>query len=140
MIEVLVTTAILTILIGMGLFMSFDFFRRTLVNDERDMVVSLLLKARSRAMANFHQSPHGVCFDDPNYVLFRGSAYDSGAGTNEPVSAGQGIDLEGMDCGTPSEQVIFSQLSGDSASSSISISQEGNIKIISINDEGLINW
>ena len=141
MIELLVTTAIAAMLIGLGLFMSMDFYRHTLVNDERDIVVSLLLKARERALVNLRQSEHGVCYDDPNYVLFRGSSYDSGAATNETVAAGSGVSVDGMDCeGGSANPVVFEQLSGDSASTTITIGQNGSDKVIYINDEGRVDW
>lgn len=137
MIELLVTISILAILIGMGLFMSLDFFRHTLLSDERDLVVSLMLKARGHSMANLYQSAHGVCYIAPNYILFRGNTCTAGAATNEVVPAGSGISVSGMDAASP---VVFAQLSGDASTKSITLTQDGNVKTISINNEGLIEW
>jgi hypothetical protein len=136
MIEILVTISILAILIGMGLFMSFDFYRHTLINDERDLLVSLLLKARAQSLDNLDQKPHGVCFIDPNYVLFRGTACIAST-TNEMVPKGKSVVLSGL---SATSSVIFNQLSGDASGTSVTLSQDASVKVISINDEGLINW
>lgn len=137
MIEILVTISILAILIGMGLFMSLDFYRHTLVNDERDLVVSLLLKARTQSIDNLDQLPHGVCFVAPNYVIFRGTACTATSSTSELTPKGGGINITGL---TATSSVIFNQLSGDASTTSITLSQDSNVKVISINNEGRIDW
>jgi hypothetical protein len=137
MIELLVVTAILTTLIGLGLFMSFDYYRRSLLNDERDLVVSLLLAARTRSLDNLFQMEHGVCRSGDDYVLFRGAACDPAAPTSELTPASGGVAVTGLDPGSP---VVFDQLSGDAGPVSINLSRDGSVKIIDINNEGRIEW
>ncbi len=137
LVEILVTTGIIAVLIGLGLFMSFDVYRHSLINDERDILVSMFLKARSQSLANLYQTPHGVCLLGSNYTIFRGSACVASS-TNETIAKSTNITVTGFSTSTP---IVFSQLSGDaSPSSTITLSDGVSTRIISINNEGRIDW
>ena len=117
LIEILVVVAIFTILASLGLFMTMDAYRATSSRSERDIVVSLLEQARSRAMNNYEGTTWGVCYLAPNYEIFSGN-----------------------DCAAGSSRIIFSQLAGTTTAIDIPITQNGRTDIISINHEGTINW
>jgi prepilin-type N-terminal cleavage/methylation domain-containing protein len=148
LLEILITMAILTIMMALGLFLSLDMYRGFTSRSERDVVVAVLQKARSRALANIDQTRWGVCYIAPNYLLFRG-AYSAGAATNEPIPAAAAVTLAGFPaCGSGSEIVfdqltakLVPQLSPSTAETTITISQTGRPdQTVAINNEGRINW
>lgn len=134
LIEIVVVLAIFSVLILSGLFMSMDTLRGTLHRSERDVVVSLLQKARSRALANMNQSPWGVCYIEPAYVIFRGTACTAGLATNEPVPASP------ANLGTFSSPIVFSQLSATTTAGTVTLIQDGRTSVITVNREGTIEW
>src|SRR3989344_5249325 len=76
LVEVIVVIAIVGLIFGLGLFMSFDVYRGFSHRSERDVIVSLLERARSHAMANVGQSAWGFCEDaGNNYIIFHGTVY-----------------------------------------------------------------
>lgn len=137
LIEIIVVIAILTGLMGLGLFMSMDSYRAYLSRSERDTVVSLLERARSHAMANIYQTPWGVCYISPNYIIFRGTTCTAGAATNEATPANPGVAISGLDSTSP---IVFSQLSGSTAGGVVIVTEQGRVSTITINYEGTIIW
>lgn len=137
LIEILVVVSILAILIGLGLFMSMDSYRAYLSRSEQGTVVSLLERARSRAMANVHQTVWGVCYIAPDYIIFRGTACAAGAPANETTPGNPSAVIAGLDSTSP---VIFSQLAGTTTNATVSVTQQGRVSTIVINHEGTIIW
>lgn len=134
LIEILIVIAIFSVLISLGLFMSMETFRGTLNRSERDIVVNLLQKARSRALANIQQASWGVCYIAPEYIIFRGSECISGLPTNETVPANTANSI------VFSSPIVFSQLSATTTGGSITITQNGRTAAIIVNQEGMIDW
>ena len=134
LIEVLVVTGLLTFLAGVGIVVSMQSYRGYLFRSERDLLVAVLESARSRALKNIGETPHGVHIEPDAFVLFAGAAYSSVAPENERIPRNSSVTI------SEDEEIIFSQLSGDAASSSIVVSDGVHIKRISINDEGRIDW
>jgi prepilin-type N-terminal cleavage/methylation domain-containing protein len=137
LIEIVIVVAILSMLMGVGLFMSMDSYRGALSRSERDTIVSLLLRARSRSMANIFNSSWGVCYVAPNYMLFRGTVCDPTATTNEALPAGKNVTITGLAQASP---VVFTQLSGSTVAATVTVVQSGKTSTISINHEGAIIW
>ncbi|MBI2035962.1 MAG: prepilin-type N-terminal cleavage/methylation domain-containing protein [Candidatus Liptonbacteria bacterium] len=135
LIEILVTLGISSVLIAVGLFVTLDAYRVNSINSERDLMVSILEKARAKALANLYESPHGVRVDADSYVIFRGPTYSAYDPTNETIPRGSGIIV------TAPADFVFEQLTGNSSVSDvISLSDGARIEIISVNSEGRINW
>ncbi len=137
-IEILVVIFLLAILSGMTLVFSTSYYREYNFYGEEKMLIGLLQKARSQALSNINQKPHGIFFDKTNnsYVLFQGNDYaDRDSGMDFSFRQNGSFSLTGLD------QVIFSQLSGDSASTGdIILDDHVRPKItISINQEGRID-
>ncbi len=129
---------IFVLLSGMGLFMTLDALRGTTFRSERDIVVSLLQKARSESINNINQSPHGFCFDGANYVVFEGNdCATAPSEKKEFTPAGGGISFYPP---FPAEGIVFIQLSGDSADWSGTFQQGNKISSLSVNREGMIDW
>lgn len=135
LIEILVVTAIITVLAGIGLIVGLDSYRGYSYRSERNVAVHVLQKARSRAMNNMFETAHGIHFGSSEYVLFRGNAYNPSASTNESIPKNPAVTITG-----PAD-IVFRQLSGDSNfTGDITITDGVRTNIISTNGEGRINW
>jgi prepilin-type N-terminal cleavage/methylation domain-containing protein len=137
LIEILVVIAILAMLIGLGLFMSMDSYRAYLSRSERDTVVSLLERARSRAMANSFETAWGVCYIAPNYIIFRGATCTDGAATNEATPGNPAASIVGL---SAASAVVFSQLAGTTTGAVVTITEQSKVSTVTINHEGTIIW
>lgn len=139
MIEVVITLSIMMVLFGIGLFMTMDAFRGFNFRSERDTIVSLLEKARSRSMANINETQWGVCYIEPNYVIFRGSTCTPVNATNEPLPANQKVALD-SNFTSAFPVIVFDQLTGDTTGVSLTVVQDSRSASISTNHEGTIIW
>lgn len=132
--EILVVMAIFVIIAGFGLVVSMDAYRSNNFRSEEDMLLGVLLKARSQAVNNVDQKPHGVHITSANYSIFEGATYTSGI--DFPVSSGF----------TPggATDIVFSQLTGQISGAPLTVTLKdnttGKIFTISINNEGQINY
>lgn len=137
MIEMVVTMGIFIFVIGFSFGMGLDTYGRGDLNTERDMLVSLLYKARSRAINNINESAHGLYIDSPNdkYVVFQGSAYSSGDPLNEEFPFDGSVKLEGLN------EVVFLPLSGQVPNpGDMHIKNDAKTYFIEVNGEGGIDW
>ncbi|GEM_PF-108408 len=134
-IEVLVVFALIGIIAVFGVITSLDSYQRYNKHAERDLLVSLLEKARSEAVNNIGAQPHGIHFDSGspvNYVLFWGSSFGSMPAYDLSVPRSQSVAI------TWPGDIVFTQLSGTTTAQYI-IQVPGNPDI-TINTEGGINW
>lgn len=134
LIEILVVIGVTVMLLSLGLFMSMDMFRGYSARSERNVVVSVLQKARSHAMANLNQSPWGVCMIGSEYVIFRGAC--AVATGNQSIPASPSASVTGLS----SPGIIFTQLSGTTSPATITVSQDIRVATITIHYEGTILW
>ena len=135
LIEILITLGIFVILASLGLYVSLDSYRSYTFSSERDALVSLLLKARNQSMNNIDELPHGVHIGSQSFTLFEGVTYSVSNPKNNIIARNAAISVNGL------TDVNFSQLSGDpSLIGSITLSYGARTAIISIENEGRINW
>ncbi|MBP6883686.1 MAG: prepilin-type N-terminal cleavage/methylation domain-containing protein [Candidatus Pacebacteria bacterium] len=138
-IEILVVLALLTVVLGFGSFVDLSAFRTDTFRAEEYTITAILEKARSRAMANINETPHGVCYIAPNYVIFEGS--NCTAMGSELIPANQNIaslsDFANM---SKFPKFVFTQLSGRTTGATIAITDGIKNTSIAINNEGTINW
>ncbi|HEY4498247.1 MAG TPA: prepilin-type N-terminal cleavage/methylation domain-containing protein [Candidatus Paceibacterota bacterium] len=136
LIEVVITMAILAIIGGLGLFVSTDFYRGYILRTERDTLVSILQRQRSRALNNVSDSHHGVFLETDQYTVFQGNSYASrNPDYDEVINLPSSVVIGGIN------EVVFESLSGDSsASGDITISRDPQTFTISLNNEGRINY
>ncbi len=142
--EVLIVLALFTILLGLGYFLSIDFYRSYLFHTEENILISVLERARSDAQNNIFETAHGVHLSAENYTVFRGQTYDPNNVTNEVTPRNPSIQISGI------TDVVFEQLSGDpipafppsfsEGRGQIILSEENRSAVISINNEGRIDW
>jgi prepilin-type N-terminal cleavage/methylation domain-containing protein len=138
LIETLIVLAIFGALVGLGLFMSMETFSGTLHRSEREVVVGLLQKARSRAMNNIEQAPWGVCYQGSDYLVFKGSTCSASAAIDR-VEANSGVAAT-SDFAHTFPVVVFTQLSGTTTATSTTIVEGERSATISITYEGTIEW
>ena len=136
LIEIMVVLGIFSIIATFSLFASMDFWRSSSFRGERNLIVGILQKARSESMSNINELPHGVHIDPNQYVLFEGNTYNPLDPKNEKHEANPSISHSGM------TEVIYDRLSGKAITvgGSLVLSQGSNQSVISINNEGQINW
>ena len=137
LIEILISISLLAILAGFGLVESMDSYRRYNFFSQRELLVSLLQRARAQAMQNLNEMPHGLHIDSiaATYILFQGSDFAHRDLSGDLIFSGNpGQSFAGL------TDVVFSRLSGTTTSGSIifkdSIHQQA---VINLNDEGLID-
>ena len=149
LIEIIVVIGIVAMVVGFGMVTDLSFFKGDVFRSEESTIVSILGKARSRAMANMFQVNHGVCYDPVlnNYVIFRGNTCDPGASTSELIPANLNIATIST-FSTTFPTVVFKQLTGklipqlSPATNETIINIQDGMKTadIKINNEGRINW
>ncbi len=135
LVEIIVVLGMVALIASVGIVMNLDAYRNYIFSTERDTLVAILQKARSRALNNMYQSPHGVHIEDSTYTLFRGASFNSGASTNETVFANSAVAKTGIN------DIVFDQLSGNAApAGDITLSNSIRSSTISVNNEGKIDW
>lgn len=135
-IEIVLVIAIGIIISNFTLGVGSDFYRSQSLIGERDSVINLLRRARTKALNNIDQSDHGLYISSEEYVVFEGSSYESRSQSfDEPFPRSSGATISG-----PTE-IVFTALEGSSnTSGTISVASGNGIVNISVNYEGRINW
>ncbi len=141
MIEILVAIGILTLIASVGLVVNINFLKTDILKTEQQTILSALERTRSYSLNNLFQSPHGLCYIAPDYVIFRdgpGTRCVSGVSTNILIPAN--ADIMGNSGTIFPSYVIFSQLAGTTTGSTIHLTDGITSADITINYEGTIIW
>jgi len=136
LIEILIAIGILTIILSFGYLISFDFYKNYALQSEKDLLVSILRKARSQALNNVGAAPHGVYIDNASYTIFYGNSYVSrDSQYDENIKKAPGINLSGLN------EIVFAPLTATSTASGTIVLNNGTGSFsIDVNYEGRINW
>lgn len=136
LIEILIVIGIFGLIISLGLVTSFNSYRRSNLRAERDILVSVLAKARNQSISNVNESPHGISVQPGNYVIFQGSSYATrDTSVDEDVPYVSSLTVSGTN------EIVFVQLTGEvTTPGTITISFQSNPADISVNSEGRIDW
>ena len=147
LLEVLMVTGIMTMVGGFALIVSMDVYRSFSFRTERDMLISVLHKARSQSINNIclgtgctDGRPHGVHVTTGQYVIFQGASYATrDASVDEVVLAQSGAAKIAPSSLT---DVVFTQLSGAALPvGTIGLLDDaGHVSATTINSEGQITW
>lgn len=137
--EILIVVAIIGILISLCITVDFNSLGIRHFHTERSTIISILERARSKALSNYNEKPHGVCFIEPNYIIFEGSICAQDIETNEIVNADPSISSVSNFSST-FPIIIFSQLTATTSGGIIHITDNRTSGNITINNEGAINW
>jgi len=129
--EILIVISIVSIIAASGSALGTGLYRGSILEKENDFLISVLIEARSRALANLEQKPHGIYIDDSNFIIYSGE-FDVESNSNELFGRNQSIGV------TPQPvNISFSQLSGDSNwQGSIILNDGERTRKIIINSEG----
>ena len=146
LIEVVIVIALSGLVLALGLILSMDVYRGTTFRSTRSVLISALTTARGRAMSNQYQSPHGVCYSAPDFIIFRGATYAS-ALDRERIAGNPAVTLTSssnfINCvGVGAIGLVFSQVSGTTTNNGIiTVTGSGHKdETVSVNTEGTILW
>ena len=136
-VEISVVIGLFAILISLGLLMSMDVWRGSSMQSEQDIVLSLLYKARSRAISNINESDHGLYIDDAadEYVIFEGSSYSPADPNNLPFDMDDNFDFGGSPI-----SIVFAGRTGVTTGYLFTMTGQGKSRTFDINEEGGITW
>lgn len=135
LIEILVVTVLMAMIFSLGFFVSFNSYKRYISSSEKEMLVTLLYKARNMAQNNVNGTSHGVHIDPSRYVLFQGTSYNQNELSNQIFEKSAAIAVSGL------LEVIFEPLSGNpNTTGVITIAHDVETKTITILNEGRIDW
>jgi len=140
LVEIILVLGLLTMLGGFGLFISMDFYRSYSLRASRNTLISTLHKARSQAISNIDQAPHGIRIESNQYTVFEGPTYASRTATlDEVIGAEPTVTISTIS--TLPLDIVFGQLDGSvAASNTVQVGSGVKIYTISINNEGAIDW
>lgn len=142
LIELVITIGLVALIAGLGMLLSFDYYRNNSFFSEQKIITSVLQKARNQAMNNIclgtctEGKKHGVRFETDKYVIFQGNNFSSrDTAYDEEVKISPTISISGM------TEVVFDQLSGNATvtGGNLTVSSNGRSAIIEVNSNGRIN-
>ena len=134
--EVSIAICLFAMLIALGLLLSMDVWRGSSFQSEQDIILSLMYKARSRAVSNINEHNHGLYIneDGKQYILFEGPDYASAVATTS-FDMGNGLDFS-----PDSPEIVFTARTGITDDESFTMSGQGKSRTFDINPEGGITW
>lgn len=133
LIEIIVVIAIAGILLGAGIPLTWDFYIQSELRAERSNAVAYLRAARTRGVSNKGETAHGVAVTADNFVIFEGPSYAS-----RNVSRDQLFPRSPGIVATGTTEIVFAQLSGRTASSTLLLVSSSGGAAVRVNSEGLV--
>ena len=142
LVELLVATAIMVLMISIGVVTFVSSKNASSLNSYTDGIISSLEQARGNALSGKGGSSYGIKFttNTLTHTLFTGSTYSSSATTNVVTQIGTGYTPTTNLTGS-SNTIVFSRLTGvPSATGTITLLQQATSKskIITIGTQGNI--
>lgn len=133
LIEVLVVVAIMTIIFVLVGPIAYNFYFDYELDSEYSLLNSLLRYARNLSMVNHNESDHGLYIAAGDFVVFQGASYATrDAAQDKNFSRNSSISVTG-----PTE-LLFTALSGRTASTTYTVSFSGKSRDVYVNIEGLV--
>ena len=135
LIEIIVSLACVSVLLGAGIVVSIETLTRTTLAQERDLLVSLLSLQRAQALSNRHGAPYGINVTSNTIEMFEGSVVSKSPTTSSVPRNGH-IHVTG------DTQMQFAPQSGDSLAGirTLILSQNSSAATITVNERGRIDW
>lgn len=149
LIEILVVLGILAVIGSFSVIMGIDGYRRQIFRSDRDVLITALQHARSKAISNIclgsgcsNGKSHGVYIGTNTYVMFQGLCYASpcvrdpnDVSVDTVIEADPNVERSGI------SEIVFEQLSGDASTvGNIILTEDGHTSTITIGSEGQIIW
>jgi prepilin-type N-terminal cleavage/methylation domain-containing protein len=150
--EVLLVLGLLGMIFSMTAFVGIDSYRGSSFRNERDAFIGVLQRARDQSINNIclggctDSKKHGVYITSTDYTIFQGNSYATrDTSVDQVVKIDADIDI------APGgfTEVVFSQLSGDAATTPVMISGFSELmmtdstfhqSIIRVSSFGQITW
>jgi Tfp pilus assembly protein FimT len=133
LIEAGITIAISIIILSIILPVGINFYLDYQFDSEHSLLFSLFQFARNLAMVNRNESDHGVYWDSESFIVFQGSSFAArDQSQDKPFPRAGAISVSG-----PTE-IVFSALSGQTASSTFVVSDGRKSRDVYVNPEGLV--
>jgi prepilin-type N-terminal cleavage/methylation domain-containing protein len=137
-VEVLTAVAVLSILVVMVLPGFAKIKNIQALKSTTEDVISVLAEARSETLASLSSSSYGVHFQTDKVILFKGTTFSSGAGSNKITNIISPATISSINLNNSGVDVYFNRLSGlPSTTGTITVSLSGvTPKIITISLTG----
>jgi len=133
LIEVLISVVIILLLVAVGAPVGLNFYLDYEFDSEYNLLFSLLRYSRNLAMVNYNESAHGLYIENEEFTIFQGASYAvRTVAQDRSFKRSNAINIAG-----PSE-ILFSALSGQTASSTYAVSDSRKSRDIYVNPEGLV--
>ncbi len=138
LIETLIVIGIIGFLAVVGIIAGIDTYSRHIFRSDLDKTAALLQKARSSAINNINEKSYGVYLGDAdNLILFSGTSYDPSLTFNYKLERSKTATSTNTCAGN---QVVFSQLTGNTVGCEIVIKDGDKVATTTINSQGGINY
>jgi prepilin-type N-terminal cleavage/methylation domain-containing protein len=135
LLELIISSAIITIVMSVGIPVTLQFVRSYGLQSERDTVLVLLEWARDQSMANHLQTSHGILVTSNQFIGFVGTSYATRNPTFDLIyPRNSKITVTG---GT---ETIFAPLSATTTNTSFVFNNSDKQYTIAVNEEGTIDW
>lgn len=133
LIEVLVVIAIMTIIFALVGPIAYNFYFDYEFDSEYGLLNSVLRYARNLSMVNHNESDHGLYITASDFVVFQGASYAArDTSQDKTFPRNTAIAVAG------STELLFSALSGRTASTTYTVSFSGKSRDVYVNLEGLV--
>ncbi len=135
LIELIIVIGLFALLVAFGLPVAGNLYTDYVLISERDQFLAILRKTRNQALTNLDAQSHGVHIASTSYTVFEGATW---AGRiqdkDENISRSSAVTMNGT------SDIVFTALSGITASTSWNLSNGIKISHVTVNSEGTINW
>jgi prepilin-type N-terminal cleavage/methylation domain-containing protein len=137
-IELLVVVAIIGLLVAVVSAPLSQFRKAQAIENTANALVAVLNDARTRTLAASNGTNYSVRIESSRAILFPGSSYSDGAGTNEIWDYEATVTAAPVLAGGET-QVTFDRLRGTtSQAGTVTLSSSGDTRIVTINSTGSI--
>ena len=133
LIEMVMVIAIVVIVFSLGMPVLYQFYVQYQLEAEHQLLLSLLAQARTFAMVNRNESPHGVFMDANQFTVFQGISYALRFIAEDRVFPRSAV----VSISGPAE-FLFGSLSGATASTTVLLQTQYAQRTIFINSEGTL--
>ncbi|MEK7654449.1 MAG: prepilin-type N-terminal cleavage/methylation domain-containing protein [Patescibacteria group bacterium] len=133
LIEILIVLGIAALLLGAGAPVAYNFYYQAQFESEYSLLFSTLQQARNLSLVNHNKSAHGVYLESETFITFQGSSFAARtASQDREFPRATQVTISGP------VEIVFAALSGETSSSTFSVSNGDRSRDIFVNAEGLV--
>lgn len=112
LLEIIIVISILAILLSIILPSLTNFRQKSILNTETQEMTTLINKARLSSMSSKNDQQYGIHFEAGKIVLFEGTTYTAGAGTNEEHLFNTALTLAPITINGGGAETVFQKITG----------------------------